>query len=86
MIEYNDEYLELAHKCSISHKEEVLKSDLCGCFYCEKTFSPSEIEVWIEEKVGETAICPLCGIDSVLSSKFPITDFEFLKRMNNYWF
>jgi hypothetical protein len=83
---YNEEYLELAHDGCTSHKEEILTSSLCGCFYCEQLFSPNEIEEWIEEKLGETAICPKCGIDSVLGSKFPIKDSEFLKRMNNYYF
>lgn len=83
---YSNDFLELAHKSSSSHKTEILTSDLCGCFYCEQTYSPQEIEEWIDEKNGETAICPKCGIDSVLSSKFPITDKVFLDEMNKYWF
>ena len=83
---YNNDYLELSHKSSCSHKTEILTATLCGCFYCEQTFLPNEIEEWIEENIGETAICPKCGIDSVLSSKFPITDKIFLEKMNKYWF
>jgi hypothetical protein len=83
---YSNEFLELAHKGSSSHKTEILTSDLCACFYCEENFLPSEIEEWIEEKIGETAICPKCRIDSVLSSKFPISDKIFLDEMNKYWF
>lgn len=83
---YNDNYLEFAHKSCSSHKTEILTADLCGCFYCKQTFLPSEIDEWIEEKIGETAICPKCGIDSILSSKFPITDKLFFDRMNKYFF
>lgn len=83
---YSNDYLELAHKSSSSHKIEILTTELCGCFYCGQTFLPTEIKEWIEEKIGETAICPKCGIDSVLSSKFPITDNVFLDEMNKYWF
>lgn len=83
---YGNDYLELAHKASSSHKPEILTTDLCGCFHCEQTFLPSEIEEWIEEKIGETAICPKCGIDSVLSSRYPITEKLFLNEMNEYWF
>ena len=83
---YNNDYLELSHKSSSSHKTEILTANLCGCFYCEQTFLPNEIEEWIEENIGETAICPKCGIDSVLSSKFPIKDKLFFKKMNKYWF
>ena len=42
---------------------------------------------WIEETNNEeTALCAKCGIDSILSSKWPIEDPEFLKEMNLYWF
>lgn len=29
-----------AHRHSIRHREEVLGSELCGCFYCLHIFSP----------------------------------------------
>ena len=85
---YTKDFLEQAHKSCSSHKEEILGSTLCGCFYCEQTFSSKEIKEWFEENIekGETAICPKCGIDSVLSAKFPITDKIFLREMNNLWF
>jgi hypothetical protein len=85
---YNRDFLEQAPKRSSSHKAEILASNLCGCFYCEQTFPPTEIKEWIEENIakGETAICPKCGIDSVLSSKLPITDRQFLSEMNTLWF
>ena len=65
-----------------------MSSKLCGCFYCERNFKPTEIEEWIDKNIqtGETAICPKCGIDSVLSSKFPIGDKLFLSEMNLLWF
>ena len=85
---YSKDFLEIAHKNCSSHKNEINNSALCGCFYCEQTFLPNEIEEWIEENIanGETAICPKCGIDSVLSDKFPISDKQFLKQMNTLWF
>ncbi len=84
---YNLDFLTKAHKKSSLNKTEILSGNLCGCFYCEQIFLPSEITEWIDEPTkGQTAICPKCGIDSVLSSELPITDKEFLKEMNNYWF
>lgn len=86
--EYTRDFLVQAHKGSSLHKDEIMASNLCGCFYCEQTFPPTEIEEWIEESQakGKTAICPKCGIDSVLSSSFPITDKQFLRKMNILWF
>ncbi len=80
----------LAHERSIFHKSEIISSEICGCFYCLETFPPSEIEEWTDqdfEDKEETALCPKCGIDSVIGSAsgFPITK-EFLLRMHNHWF
>lgn len=71
----------------------VLKEDeQCGCFYCLKIFSPSEIKEWIEEEdpdngKGGKAICPYCGVDSVIgdSSGIPVT-LNFLSKMKKLWF
>ena len=73
----------------------ALKKDkVCGCFYCLKIFSPEDIKEWLVAKdEGNlcdrygTAICPYCGIDSVIgeSSGYPITK-EFLAKMKEYWF
>lgn len=75
-----------AHKLCSNNKEDLLKVNKCGCFNCLKIFNPVEIKEWIDDISG-TAICPFCGIDSIIaeSSKFPITK-EFLEKMNKYWF
>jgi hypothetical protein len=79
-----------AHKHCTNHRNELLASDTCGCFYCLSTFSPAKIDEWIDEDaagVGQTALCPVCGIDTVLGSKanYPLTP-EFLGKMRLYWF
>lgn len=75
-----------AHEFSSDHKEQILKDDKCGCFFCLRIFNPNEIVDWIEDEKG-TAICPYCDIDSVIgeSSGYPITK-EFLKKMKEYYF
>lgn len=77
-----------AHEFS-SYNYDVLKSDtVCGCFYCGKIFEPAEINGWTSEPDGsKTALCPYCGIDSVIggNSGYPITE-EFLEKMRKYWF
>ena len=74
-----------AHKFSSHHREQLEKDRICGCFFCEKIFTPGEILDWYEEE--GTAVCPFCGIDSVIgeSSGYPITN-EFMEKMHDYWF
>jgi hypothetical protein len=74
-----------AHKHASKHKSEILGSQSCGCFYCLESFHPSEIKDWIDD--GKTAMCPRCGIDSVIgaASGFP-TSRAFLEQMHQYWF
>jgi len=78
-----------AHKHSSNHRQEILRSEMCGCFYCLDIFNASEINEWTDDKdeVGQTALCPKCGIDSVIgsSSGYPITQ-EFLQEMKLHWF
>ena len=81
-----------AHKHSNNHRPEVLSSNLCGCFHCLSIYTPDEIghDDWIDENTlgtGQTARCPICGIDSVIGSKsgYPITK-EFLAKMERHWF
>lgn len=77
-----------AHKHSSCHYDEIMRSEICGCFYCLETFPPSEIKKWIDETdSAKTAVCPYCGIDSVIGSesKCPITQ-DFLKKMHDHWF
>jgi hypothetical protein len=74
-----------AHVHATKHRAEIEKSERCGCFYCLQTFSPAEIQEWIDD--GDTAMCPRCGIDSVIGSAsgFSLSE-KFLGRMHDYWF
>jgi hypothetical protein len=74
-----------AHEHCARHRQEVVASELCGCFYCLNTFEPKDIADWADD--GKTAFCPRCGIDSVIGSAsgFAPTK-DFLKEMNDYWF
>lgn len=87
-----DTMLEAAHKRSACNKQEIEKSDSCGCFHCGSVLAPSEIQDWLHDRLtdgreGDTAICPKCGIDSVLGSASGFsTTTEFLGRMREYWF
>lgn len=90
MTAFSKDVLVAAHRHSIFHKSEVSKSSVCGCFYCLHTFKPSEIMDWVDQEnpQGPTAVCPKCGIDSVIGSEsgYPIESSTFLKEMNDYYF
>ena len=79
---------EQAHKFSNNNRDAIEANAVCGCFYCCRLFSNKDapIEEWIDG--GETALCPFCGIDSVLSvASVPhIISSGFLKSMHDYWF
>ena len=84
------EPLRRAHQHSSNHRSALFESSVCGCFYCGATYSPVEIVEWIDEDasgVGQTALCPKCGIDSVLGDRsgVPITP-QFLAEMKQHWF
>ncbi len=75
----------IAHEHSKNHRDEILNSDLCGCFYCLKTFTPDWIMNWTDE--GQTALCPKCAIDAVIGSAgVPCLKPDYLYQMRQYWF
>lgn len=79
-----------AHARSINHRTEIEASTTCGCFHCSATFPPADIRKWTdtnEPPARHTALCPVCGIDSVIgdAAGFAITP-EFLAEMNLWWF
>ena len=95
MTTFSRETLLAAHKHSSKHGQGLLRSELCGCFYCLSNFKPDEIAEWINDGANDelelsfvTAICPKCDIDAVLGSAsgYDIADKEFLEAMYEYWF
>lgn len=74
-----------AHQLCESNRKKLMDAKVCGCFYCLRIFDPKEI-VW-EDDMDNTAMCPYCGIDSILpeSANLPITK-PFLRKMREYWF
>ncbi len=75
---------------SILHRAEILSSTTCGCFYCCRTFRPDEVREWVDDNaagIGQTALCPNCGMDSVIGDQagYALSD-DFLRRMHACWF
>ena len=79
-----------AHKRSSIHRIELLAAEYCGCFYCCEIYLPTAIDEWVDEDdqgLGQTAMCPRCGIDSVISVSVDSAEVRgFLKTMREYWF
>ncbi len=66
---------------------EIVQSKDCGCFFCRHTFSARDVQEWIDDENGVTALCPECGMDAVVgdASGYPITK-ELMKEMNLAFF
>ncbi len=71
------------HDESSRHRKEVKAAGFIGCFFCLQISDATAIEDWIDD--GDTALCPKCGIDSVIPVK-NATYLKLLKQMNHYWF
>ena len=78
--------LTVDHLYCTSNEKELQKSTFCGCFYCVTIFEPHEINTWINDKDGKTAMCPYCGIDSVLPDSMVELSEEYLQKMKEVWF
>ena len=51
---------------SYENKITLEKTEECVCYYCLKIYPSKEVKGYVKDKNGYTAICPMCGIDSVL--------------------
>lgn len=81
----NNLELEAIFKLSSFHREQILNSYKCGCFYCLEIFEYSKITKWADK--NQTAICPLCNVDSILAFTTQADiDIDLLKRLKSYYF
>ena len=48
--EEKDRIFRQAHDCCFSNKEQIEKSEKCGCFFCGEIFSPSEITDYLPDE------------------------------------
>ena len=91
-VTWSREQLEAAHKHSIYNRDEILRSGLCGCFYCGHVFTPDELDEemdWTDMYAEQaTALCPKCMIDAVIgdASGYPVADGAFQNSMFEYFF
>lgn len=77
-----------AHTATFKNWRFLRKSKMCGCIYCCRVYPTSEVVDWCNERDRRrTALCPYCGIDSVIpdASGWPL-DEKFLNKMKYLWF
>ena len=68
-----------------SNREELTRSEVCGCYHCLELFFPEEIAEYVDEE--QTALCPHCGVDSVVGSASGLPmDRDFLLRVRRRFF
>ena len=81
--------LNVFYSLSIRNEESILKSDFCGCFHCISILAATDVkssEMMVEKDGFKTAICPICGIDSVLGDASVEISAELLEAMNSHFF
>ena len=81
--------LKAVYSHSIRNEESINNSDFCGCFHCISIFPVADVklsDLIIEKDGHRTAICPICGIDSVLGDSTVEITAELLEKMNEYYF
>ena len=84
-MEYDEDVLEELHKGSFKNVKKIYKSSYCGCFCCLKEFRPAIIKEYCHD--GQTAMCPFCGTDSVISSHQGwAINVQLLKQMHKKYF
>lgn len=75
------------HSKSFKNFDAIQQSKKCGCYNCKKIFDATEIDEWVTEKDGQkTALCPYCGIDSVIQDANVQITPELLDKMQEEWF
>ncbi len=71
------------HKKSLKNRTDIENAKRCGCFYCLSIYPSHQVtEYWDN---GETAVCPECGIDSVVcDSQDLLLTRKFLRTLRHY--
>ncbi len=77
--------LRAAIRFATGNRQALVKSDQAGCYYCLTIYAASEVVRFLPSE--DTALCPYCGIDSVLADQSPYElNAQTLKELHEYWF
>ena len=70
-----------AGKSAYLNRPAIEAAEVATCYGCERVVLPSSVKNWTDG--GQTAICPHCGVDSVLPFNKPQS---WLHLAHEYWF
>jgi len=79
-----EDVLTQAHKHCTRNRPFLRDQVRCGCFHCQSIYTADKIVDWADD--GQTAICPCCGVDAVLSAHTDPVTAGFLAQMHVRWF
>jgi uncharacterized Zn finger protein len=86
----NDTELKRIHSISSDNKALIGESEQCGCFYCGRIFPSTDVKQYVRKSRKDpqptTALCPHCGIDSVVSDNAVELNIAMLVEMRERWF
>lgn len=73
------------HTYSSHNRKWVDTSMVCHCFSCKRQVPREDVVRFIDD--GQTALCPICGVDALLPDGIdePL-DEVILSEMHEYWF
>ncbi len=80
-----DKIYDKIHKLSLNNKKLLSELDSASCFYCLNSFPTADIKEWVDDE--KTALCPICGIDSVIPNNLSLkVDNDLLEIMHKHYF
>lgn len=79
------ELMEKASELSFKNRDMVDKSSKCGCYACCQIYDAKYVWEYVDD--GETALCPICYIDSVLPDASGVKlNNTILNKLRKKWF
>lgn len=79
--------LDAIHQLCFGNEQLLGQSAQAGCFQCLNVFPADAVNSWIADKPNRTAVCPRCGIDSVLADSMGLdVSADLLEALHNRYF
>lgn len=72
------------HKYCTNNRKYIEQSENSGCFFCCEIYPAKSIFEFVDD--DQTALCPKCGIDSVIPDVAVNLSTEMLNKMRKFWF